>query len=152
MTRPLALIVGAGVAGLTAAWWLDRAGWRSIIVERAPDLHDGGYMMGLSGQGYATACRMGLESALLATQAAILTQRDLPKYPYFIRTSWTSSQPSHPFGQWACDQGIKTVAAIVSEIADASTEAKDIEDKGAKKAVGDALKALKTAIKDATAE
>lgn len=71
MTRPLALIVGAGVAGLTAAWWLDRAGWRSIIVERAPDLHDGGYMMGLSGQGYATACRMGLESALLATQAAI---------------------------------------------------------------------------------
>src|SRR5258708_6285923 len=25
-----------------------------------------------------------------------LTQRDLPKYPYFIRTGWTSSQPSHP--------------------------------------------------------
>jgi len=28
-----------------------------------------------------------------------LTQRDLPKYPYFIRTGWSSSQPSHPFGQ-----------------------------------------------------
>ena len=71
MIRPLALIVGAGVAGLTAAWWLDRAGWRSIIVERTLDLHDGGYMMGLSGQGYATACRMGLEPALLAAQVAI---------------------------------------------------------------------------------
>lgn len=28
-------------------------------------------MMGLSGQGYATACRMGLEPALLAAQVAI---------------------------------------------------------------------------------
>src|SRR5262249_43585646 len=33
-----------------------------------------------------------------------LTQRDLPKYPYLVRTGWSSSQPSHPFGQWACDQ------------------------------------------------
>ena len=46
-----------------------------------------------------------------------LTQRDLPKYPYFIRTSWTSSQPSHPFGQWACDQGYKTMAAIGADYA-----------------------------------
>jgi branched-chain amino acid transport system substrate-binding protein len=46
-----------------------------------------------------------------------LTQRDLPKFPYFLRTSWTSSQPSHPFGQWACDEGIKTVAAVGADYA-----------------------------------
>src|SRR5258708_3047326 len=46
-----------------------------------------------------------------------LTQRDLPKYPYFIRTGWTSSQPSHPFGQWACDQGYKKIAAIGADYA-----------------------------------
>jgi branched-chain amino acid transport system substrate-binding protein len=46
-----------------------------------------------------------------------LTQRDLSKYPYFIRTSWTSSQPSHPFGQWACEQGIKKVATIGADYA-----------------------------------
>jgi branched-chain amino acid transport system substrate-binding protein len=46
-----------------------------------------------------------------------LTQRDLPKFPYFIRTSWTSSQPSHPFGQWACDEGIKKVAAVGADYA-----------------------------------
>jgi branched-chain amino acid transport system substrate-binding protein len=46
-----------------------------------------------------------------------LTQRDLPKYPYFIRTSWTSSQPSHPFGQWACDEGIKKVVAVGADYA-----------------------------------
>src|SRR5258708_39102513 len=46
-----------------------------------------------------------------------LTQPDLPKYPYFIRTGWTSSQPSHPFGQWACDQGYKKIAAIGADYA-----------------------------------
>ena len=46
-----------------------------------------------------------------------LTQRDLSKYPYMIRTGWTSSQPSHPFGQWACDQGYKKIAAIGADYA-----------------------------------
>src|SRR5260370_16392408 len=46
-----------------------------------------------------------------------LTQRDLPKYPYFIRTGWTSSQPSHPLEQWACDQGYKKSAAVGADYA-----------------------------------
>jgi len=46
-----------------------------------------------------------------------LTQRDLSKYPYFIRTGWTSSQPHHPLGQWACDQGYKRIAAIAADYA-----------------------------------
>ena len=36
-----------------------------------------------------------------------LTQRQLSKYPYFMRTSWTSSLPHQPLGQWACDNGFK---------------------------------------------
>ena len=46
-----------------------------------------------------------------------LTQRDLPKNPYFIRTGWTSSQPHHPLGQWACDQGYKTIATVAADYA-----------------------------------
>ena len=46
-----------------------------------------------------------------------LTQRQLDKYPYFIRTGWSSSQPSHPFGQWACDQGYKKIAVIAADYA-----------------------------------
>src|SRR6266851_918929 len=46
-----------------------------------------------------------------------LTQRDLPKYPYFIRTGWSSSQPSHPFGEWACEQGYKKIVAIGADYA-----------------------------------
>ena len=71
MTKPLAVIIGAGVAGLAAAWWLDRAGWRSLVVERASSLREKGYMLGLSGLGFETAERMGLHEALDACSYAI---------------------------------------------------------------------------------
>ncbi|WAC29277.1 FAD-dependent oxidoreductase [Ancylobacter sp. SL191] len=61
---PSVVISGAGAAGLAAAWWLARAGWRVTVVERASDLRTGGYMMSLSGPGHAAAARMGLVSKL----------------------------------------------------------------------------------------
>jgi len=64
MARPLAVIVGAGVAGLAAAWWLDKAGWRSVVVERSQNLRENGYMLGLSGLGFETARRMQLHERL----------------------------------------------------------------------------------------
>lgn len=70
-TPPLAVIMGAGVAGLSCAWWLTGAGWRVIVAERAPHLRDGGYMMGLSGPGLYTARRMGLVPALRAAEREI---------------------------------------------------------------------------------
>ena len=46
-----------------------------------------------------------------------LTQRDSAKYPYMVRTGWTSSQPSHPFGQWACEQGYKKIVTVAADYA-----------------------------------
>ncbi len=46
-----------------------------------------------------------------------LTQRDLSKYPFLIRTGWTSSQPHHPLGKWACEQGYKKIVAIAADYA-----------------------------------
>lgn len=46
-----------------------------------------------------------------------LTQRQKKKYPYVIRSGWTSSQPSHPFGQWACDNGYKRITTIAADYA-----------------------------------
>ncbi len=63
---PQVVIIGAGIAGLAAAWWLGRAGWRVRIAERAAHLRDGGHMMGLSGPGLATAREMALVPALRA--------------------------------------------------------------------------------------
>jgi branched-chain amino acid transport system substrate-binding protein len=74
----------------------------------------------LASSGYALAPVSTAEKTLYVipvSAADDLTQRDLPKYPYIIRTGWSSSQPSHPFGQWACDQGYKKIAAIAADYA-----------------------------------
>ncbi len=46
-----------------------------------------------------------------------LTQRDLKQYPYFIRTGWTSSQPHHALGAWACEQKHKKIVTIAADYA-----------------------------------
>jgi branched-chain amino acid transport system substrate-binding protein len=74
----------------------------------------------LASSGYALAPVSTAEKTLYiipVSAADDLTQRDLPKYPYIIRTGWSSSQPSHPFGQWACEQGYKKIAAIGADYA-----------------------------------
>jgi 2-polyprenyl-6-methoxyphenol hydroxylase-like FAD-dependent oxidoreductase len=62
------IICGAGIAGLTLAWWLDRTGWEVLLVEKAPGLRDEGYMIDFLGSGYDVAERMGLLVALEAVQ------------------------------------------------------------------------------------
>ncbi|MGW6442165.1 FAD-dependent oxidoreductase [Lentzea sp. NPDC055074] len=66
-----ALIVGAGIAGLTSAWWLERAGWDVLVVERAPSFRAGGYMIDFFGPGHEVARRMGLLPALEERRAPI---------------------------------------------------------------------------------
>jgi branched-chain amino acid transport system substrate-binding protein len=90
---------------------------RKVVLQDKVNMVIGGV---LASEGYAMA-PVSTEYKVLyisSVQAADdLTQRELSRYPYFIRTSWTSSQPSHPFGQWACDQGFKRVAAIGADYA-----------------------------------
>jgi branched-chain amino acid transport system substrate-binding protein len=74
----------------------------------------------LASAGYALApvsSRLKTVYVLSVSAADDLTQRDLKKYPYIIRTSWTSSQPHHPMGQWACEQGYKRVVTIAADYA-----------------------------------
>ncbi len=46
-----------------------------------------------------------------------LAQRQVDKYPYVVLATWVPSLPNHPLGQWACDQGYKTVAAVIADYA-----------------------------------
>lgn len=74
----------------------------------------------LASTGYALApvsTRLKTVYVLSIPAADDLTQRDLAKYPYIVRTSWTSSQPHHPLGKWACDNGYKTVVSIGADYA-----------------------------------
>jgi 2-polyprenyl-6-methoxyphenol hydroxylase-like FAD-dependent oxidoreductase len=54
------LINGAGIAGPTLAWWLRKAGHDVTLVEQAPALRAGGYVIDFWGIGYDVADRMGL--------------------------------------------------------------------------------------------
>jgi 2-polyprenyl-6-methoxyphenol hydroxylase-like FAD-dependent oxidoreductase len=58
--RPRATIIGAGIAGLSTALALERAGIGSTIVERAPGPRGAGYMLDFFGVGLDAAERMGM--------------------------------------------------------------------------------------------
>ena len=57
-------ISGAGIAGATLAYWLRRAGHEPVLIERAPALRTGGYIMDFWGVGYSVAERMGILPAV----------------------------------------------------------------------------------------
>jgi 2-polyprenyl-6-methoxyphenol hydroxylase-like FAD-dependent oxidoreductase len=53
-----ALVVGAGIAGPTLAYWLARHGHRPTLLERAPALRTGGYIIDFWGAAYDIAEKM----------------------------------------------------------------------------------------------
>src|SRR5260370_29730396 len=89
---------------------------RKLVLQDKVETFVGGL---LASTGYALAPLSTSESIYIIPVAASddLTQRDAGKFPYLIRTGWTSSQPNHPFGQWACDQGYKKIAAVGADYA-----------------------------------
>lgn len=60
MSNKNVLISGVGIGGPTLAYWLARAGFKPTLVERAPDLRKGGYVIDFWGLGYDIAERMGI--------------------------------------------------------------------------------------------
>lgn len=60
------LISGAGVAGLTAAIWLGKAGFKPLIVEKAPKIRADGFILSLSHHSYHLFQEMGILDDLLA--------------------------------------------------------------------------------------
>ena len=70
------LISGAGIAGLTVAYWLRRYGFSPTIVERAPSLLTGGYKIDVRGAALQVVRRMGVHDAVVAAgtdmQGAVL--------------------------------------------------------------------------------
>lgn len=58
--HPRAVVIGAGIAGLSTALRLRQAGWDVLVVERAPSRRSGGYAVAFAGVGYDAAERMGI--------------------------------------------------------------------------------------------
>lgn len=53
-------INGVGIAGPTLAYWLHRYGHEPVLIEKAPQLRTGGYIVDFWGIGYDIADKMGL--------------------------------------------------------------------------------------------
>ena len=74
------LISGAGIAGLTVAYWLRRYGFTPTIVERAPSLLTGGYKIDVRGTALQVLKRMGVYDTVVAAstdmQGALLVDKD----------------------------------------------------------------------------
>ncbi|WP_235343438.1 FAD-binding domain [Brevibacterium sp. UCMA 11754] len=71
------LIVGAGIAGSTLAYWLQRAGHEPTLLERAPALRRGGYLIDFWGTGFDVAERMGLVPRLRREGYELREARDV---------------------------------------------------------------------------
>lgn len=69
------LICGASIAGPALAYWLNRYGYETVIVERAPRLRTGGQNVDVRGAGREVLRRMGLEPAVRAATTGELGTR-----------------------------------------------------------------------------
>lgn len=71
MGKQKVLIVGAGVAGLTCALWLEKSGFSPVVIERADTIRGGGFLVSLSHHAYQSAARLGLMDEIEARGCGI---------------------------------------------------------------------------------
>ncbi len=61
-----AVVSGASIAGLSAAFWLNRIGWQVTVIEQAESFRDGGQNVDVRGVAHEVLDRMGLTAAVKA--------------------------------------------------------------------------------------
>jgi len=75
MTRPHALISGAGIAGPALAHQLAARGWQTTIVERFPERRDEGHNIDIRGAAREVARRMGIDDDIRAANTTEVGMR-----------------------------------------------------------------------------
>jgi 2-polyprenyl-6-methoxyphenol hydroxylase-like FAD-dependent oxidoreductase len=71
------LISGASIAGPSVAFWLNRLGYSTVVVERAPALREGGQSVDFRGEQMTVLRRMGLLERIRARQTSMGEQHIL---------------------------------------------------------------------------
>ena len=69
------LVVGGGIAGLTAAWFLAQEGFRPVVVDKASAFRHVGSIITLRGDALSVVERMGLAEAMRGRGFALSRQR-----------------------------------------------------------------------------
>jgi 2-polyprenyl-6-methoxyphenol hydroxylase-like FAD-dependent oxidoreductase len=114
------LIVGAGIAGPTMAYWLLRTGHEVTLVERAPQLRRGGYLVDFWGAGFDVAERMGIVPELRRRGYPLREARAVDQNGHRI----ASLRPSAIMGasQRYVSIARSDLAAVIYEALDTSAE------------------------------
>lgn len=73
------LIVGAGIAGPTLAYWLQKTGHEPTLVEQAAELRRGGYVVDFWGTGFEVAERMGIIPQILGHGYRVEEMREVTR-------------------------------------------------------------------------
>jgi len=85
------IVSGAGIAGLALAYWLDRIGASSIVIERQPSFQALGHYISLKGNGVEMVRRMGIFDACQARAAPIEETRMYAASGRFLRSEHTTA-------------------------------------------------------------
>lgn len=85
------VVSGGGIAGLALAYWLDRIGATTIVVERAPCFQALGHYISLKGNGVEMVRRMGILDACQARAAPIDEIRMYSKRGRLLRADHTTA-------------------------------------------------------------
>jgi 2-polyprenyl-6-methoxyphenol hydroxylase-like FAD-dependent oxidoreductase len=101
-------VVGAGIAGLAAALRLHRAGWRAVVVERAPARRSSGYMLNLIGSGYDALERLSLLPAL--------AERDLGAFTSVLVRADGSAKFTVPQAIVEAAQGMRAMSVFRGDL------------------------------------
>lgn len=111
-----ALVVGLGIAGMSAAVALRKAGWTPVIVEKAAGRRRGGYFIGLFGVGRNAAGRLGVKGGLEdrspVNGASFALERDGTKRP----SPGFADQPGSPALMMRGDAEEVLFAALADDI------------------------------------
>lgn len=67
------LVSGAGIAGLTSAFWLNHYGFNVTVIERAPEIRDEGYLVDFYSEGIQIAKAMGILDKLYEVSTGLKT-------------------------------------------------------------------------------
>jgi len=82
------LISGAGIGGLTLAYWLQQHGHTPVVIEKAPSIRTDGYLIDFAGSGWDVANRMNLIPELRAKSHRV------PRIAYVDRNGQVTAQIS----------------------------------------------------------
>lgn len=65
------LVSGAGIGGLTTAYWFNQIGWDVVVLEKAESLRKGEFIIDFQGSGWDVAEKMGITDELKARETGI---------------------------------------------------------------------------------